>query len=384
MFDIAYLIEETPVFQSQVAEQLMAIQELGIQTGLVAQYSDRQLFEKTIGQRLRDHGVHVSLVSTTSFAQNFWRMSRVMRALGKRCRIRAMYVRGLWGPLLIRAAWPLQRKNYVYDVRGALADESLASDGGAVKRRAYVAFESNGIRNATHVTAVTDFLAKSVETSIGCQQVKVVPSCVNANTLYRDQQHIDAKRREFGYSPSDVVIIYSGGLSHYQQVPVMMGLWRRLLGDIPQAKFLLLTNEDPAMKVELGDLGVFGERLRHQVLKKSEVEETLSAADIGFMMRDGRELNQAASPVKFAEYVAAGLSIVGSPKTGDASRYITERNIGVLVDPKNIDEGYDRIRDLIQSITSSRQEYRERSLQLARDKYDWDAYASIFRKMYGG
>jgi hypothetical protein len=382
IIDVGLTLENSAVYQSQVAEQLIALSSYGFSVGIIAVYNDKDDFENTVGQRFRDVNIQVFLVKNRGFIRNLLGVMFYLNKIKRRNKIRTAYVRGLWGPLAIRFASLINRLNYIYDVRGTVGDESLASGTGNIKRNIYQSLESWGIRNAKHITAVTHYLADHIKSKYSRDDVFVIPSSVNARMLSVSDEEAQQSRIKLGYKKSDVVFVYSGGLSHYQQVPVMLALWRRML-DQEDIHFLLLTNDDPHSKrLLIGSLDDFGSRIRHMSVPREEVPLMLASADIGFMLRDARELNYAASPVKFAEYLVAGLGIVASPGTGDASSLIKEHSVGVLVDPDNYIEGEVLIRQLLDNIRKNRSIYRTRSKNLAYKKYDWNAYKNTYQDLY--
>jgi glycosyltransferase involved in cell wall biosynthesis len=377
--DVGFLLEDTAVFQSQVGGQLIALARCGYAAGVLAVVRDEKVFERVIGERLRAAGVAVWRVRAGSFAAQLVRMAGALRQLVRERPVRHAYVRGLWGPVVI--ALSRTRIPYLYDVRGSLADEMLATGTPALKRHFYLTLERWCIRRAANVSAVTGVLAGRLRETHR-RGASMVPCCVDAGAMIVPRDVGRARRAELGYG-NEVVLVYSGGLSHYQQVPAMLALWRRLLVE-PEVRFLLLTNEDPHKSPQtVGDLADFGERLRHLSLPHAQVAATLAAADIGFMLRDARELNRVASPVKFPEYLCAGLAVVGSPHTGDASALIESAGVGTLVDPGNVEEGVVRVRALIARCRTERDALRARGQKLVRAHYDWQSYAETFRANYG-
>jgi hypothetical protein len=106
----------------------------------------------------------------------------------------------------------------------------------------------------------------------------------------------------------------------------------------------------------------------------------LATGTIGCMLRGTQELNRAASPVKFAEFLAAGLAMVASPRTGDASDRVTRLAIGVLVDPERLDDGETQV------LQCEARNYpaglAARCRAAARAHYDWAPYEPVYRMMY--
>lgn len=383
LLDVGLTLENSAVFQSQVADQFIALAGMGYAVGIVAIVNDAKRFDAVVGDRLRAAGVEIFPVADRGFLRSIFDMARALRQLRRHHKVGCAYVRGLWGPLVIALANPFDGLGYVYDVRGALADESQAVGAARLKQRIYAGLEAWGIRGATRVSAVTRGLAAAVGEAHRVAAIEVVPCCVDIASASVDPADARRRRGELGYSDDDVVAVYAGGLSHYQQVPTMLTLWRRLL-DEPRLKFLLLTNDDPhSLPAVVGDLGAFGDRLQHFSLSRREVPATLAAADIGFMLRDSRELNRVASPVKFPEYLAAGLGIVASPGTGDASDLIESGDLGVLVDTQRIDDGVDAVRGLVAEVAAQRSQVRQRAGAAASRYYAWMSYRDAFARLYG-
>jgi len=381
IMDVGLMLENTSVFQSQVGEQLIALQSMGIKTGLLAVSSDRVRFEAVIGTRLRDAGVFVALVDAGGVLATLWRLVRELRRVRRDALVRSMYVRGLWGPIIIALAHPLKRLRFVYDVRGSTGDETSAIGTHRLKRRVYLSLESWGMRRAAHVVAVTKYLAETVAAEQGLSTVDVIPSCVDSDALYVPPATVASLREKLGYSPQEIVFVYSGGLAHYQQVPAMLALWRRFLSE-PDVRFLLLTNDELHTRVGVGDLSDFGKRLHRLSVSRTQIPAMLATGTIGFMLRDSRELNRAASPVKFAEYLAAGVAVVASPSTGDASDRVARLGIGVLVDPDQLDEGETQVKQLLRIARNGPAALATRCRAVARRHYDWRAYESVYRMLY--
>jgi len=378
--DIGLLLENSAVFQSQVGGQLIAMAQFGFKVGVLAVSRDRDAFERAIGARMRAAGIEVFLVRAGAFPLELVRIARALRQVTGARGVRRAYVRGIWGALAIGLGKPSLQ--YLYDVRGSLPDEMMAVGTAAWKQRVYGALERWSLRRAHAVSAVSTVLAEMVRTHHHRESVSVVPCCIDVGAMSVPQEVAARRRAELGYD-AECVLVYSGGLSHYQQVPAMIAIWRRLLRD-PGVRFLLLTNEDPHQAPQkVGDLTEFGPRLRHLSLPQGEVAATLAAADIGFMLRDARELNRVASPVKFPEYLGAGLAVVGSPHTGDVSALIESRDVGTLADPSDIGGAVEKVSALIARHRADPQGFKRRGRALARDRYDWHAYQAIFRDHYG-
>ncbi len=380
IFDVGLTLENSAVFQSQVLDQLLAMHSFGLSVSLVAMYNDPGRFKELVGNKLDDREISFVALKAKNFASDFFSMALALRKF--KGSTRRAYVRGLWGPLLLKFANILNPIPYNYDVRGDLKDEFDAVQSSPFKQKIYLKLEAWGIRNASNITAVTKVLADKVSKEIG-RNVTVIPCCINYNLYNIDQASKTFNRERLGFGDDDIVFVYSGGLSHYQQVPAMLKLWAGFINR-NNIKFLLLTNEDPhSHPVTLNDLNQFGEKLTHLSVPRSDIPQILSLANIGFMLRDSRSLNNAASPVKFPEYLASGLAVAASPGTGDASGLIIAHQLGVLIDPLDLKAGTNQLNDFLINLLSNGQEVvAKKSRMIAKEYYDWSSFKELLLKLY--
>lgn len=380
IFDVGLTLENSAVFQSQVLDQLLAMHSFGLSVSLVAMYNESSRFNELVGNKLDEREIAFVALKSKNFVYDFFSMALALREFNRSTR--RAYVRGLWGPLLLKVSNIFNMIPYIYDVRGDLKDEFTAIQSSSFKQKIYLELESWGIRNATKITAVTKVLADKVAKD-SCKDVSVIPCCINYD-LYRTERPSKIyNRAKLGFADDDIVFVYSGGLSHYQQVPAMLKLWAGFI-DRANIKFLLLTNQDPhSHPVTLNDLKQFGDKLKHLSVPRSEVPQILSLANVGFMLRDSRSLNSAASPVKFPEYLASGLAVVASPGTGDASGLIIAHKIGVLIDPTNLAAGSDLLSDFLINLELNANEIiSNRARMIAKKHYDWNSFKGLLMELY--
>jgi len=180
--------------------------------GLVAIYTDLELFNNRIGNNLESARVRLFLMKDRGFYKNLVMMPRIIRNIDSQLVIRNYYVRGLWGPVVFKLAFPLRKTNYVYDVRGDLEDEFKAVQSKPFNRTIYLSMENWGIKNARSITAVTSVLVKKVFGKMD-RQVLVIPCCLNMAS-YKVNDIRTKTRQGIGFEESDEVFVYSGGLSY--------------------------------------------------------------------------------------------------------------------------------------------------------------------------
>ena len=141
-----------------------------------------------------------------------------------------------------------------------------------------------------------------------------------------------------GYREKDIVIAYVGSTMIWQCVPETIVLMEQALRANASVKVLIVTPDQDVFEDK------FPIDLRDRVCITSgslhEMNRYLSAADFGVLLRKSNSINKVASPVKFAEYSLAGLTVV----TTDAVEQVKEigQRLGNTVDANEFMRNYVR------------------------------------------
>jgi hypothetical protein len=123
-------------------------------------------------------------------------------------------------------------------------------------------------------------------------------------------------------------------------------LFKRVLASEPNAHYLILTRETEAMKKLCLEEQLPEENRTILALDHREVPRYLAAADAGLLLRDRCPVNRVASPVKFGEYLAAGLPVVISREIGDYSALVSRESLGVVLD--ELDPTDSQVKDVVE------------------------------------
>lgn len=127
---------------------------------------------------------------------------------------------------------------------------------------------------------------------------------------------------------SNVKIVYSGSTSGWQSFEKVVFLLDDLLQKQDNVEVLFLTNEVPAITKLISK---YSNRVVRKFVTHEEVHIELQQCDYGILIRDDKITNQVASPVKYAEYLSAGLKVLISPKLGDFSDFTIIYNCGIII-----------------------------------------------------
>jgi len=155
-----------------------------------------------------------------------------------------------------------------------------------------------------------------------------------------------------------VRIVYAGGTSGWQSFEKVVDLLKDLLHRQSNVNVLFLTQEHKAVD-EL--IAVFPNRCERKFVTHQAVNAILQSCDYGILIRDNKVTNRVASPVKFAEYLNAGLSVLISEGVGDFSAFVTQHQCGMIV------------HDSIPELTTLSQIDKERNKNLCHQYFSKDS-----------
>jgi glycosyltransferase involved in cell wall biosynthesis len=240
--------------------------------------------------------------------------------------------------LAVRSGRP--RTAVVFDMRGIAHAEYLYEQARtegrsrATEREAaaqqLLAMEAGAARAADALFCVSKAMADHVVAAYGVDRAKirVTPCCVRLGDTSGRRSAI---RRRLGMEGRFVVAFC--GSSHLWQLPRESGaMFLAIKALDPSAHYLVLTPGAARMRDLLARLGIPPGDLTVLSAAHDDVPGYLEAADLGLLLRERSLVNQVASPVKFAEYMASGVPVVISDGIGDYTGLVRERGAGVVVD----------------------------------------------------
>lgn len=256
----------------------------------------------------------------------YWRMNRfLLKRAVRKFRPDTIIARG---PFAAGLALDLKKsglvKRVVFDGRGAyvaelqeynvVPDERVKNEIENVERRAVI--ESD--RRIAVSQALVDYWKDRFLYSGTAHEI--IPCTLNSGHLAAapSEDRVRATREKLGVKENEILIVYSGSAAGWQSLDGMDQLLP-MLEQQPELRVLLLV---PALPQQLELVKRFSDRIVQRWVNPAEVAELLGAADYGWLVREASVTNRVASPVKFAEYLFAGLPVLISPGLGDYSKLV--------------------------------------------------------------
>jgi hypothetical protein len=259
-----------------------------------------------------------------------------------------------------------------FDARGAYAAEweeylkiyspGLAKNMGQLEKEALLSSHSQ--------IAVSNKLVEYWKYSYGYNQStnSVIPCTLKSSlNIGYNLTESNKIRQELNIEQTDILLAYAGSSAEWQSFNILEEHITKAFNANNKLKLLMLCKPNVAQKL----IQQFPGRVIQKWIEPTEVQAYLLAADYGLLIREESVTNKVSSPVKFAEYLAAGLPVIISKHIGDYSSFVQEKNCGKLVD--NIDW------KALQQLTTQEKESIQKT---AATYFGKPAYTDQYRKLF--
>jgi hypothetical protein len=166
----------------------------------------------------------------------------------------------------------------------------------------------------------------------------------------------------------EVVLVYSGSTSPWQSFPLLIRKIEQWLANT-NGKALFLSKEND----ELDKLvKKYPDRVLRKFVSEEEVHTYLCACDYGLLIRENTFTNHVSSPVKFAEYLRAGLKVIVSDKIGDYSELTKKESLGICINQNE---------DIPTDIPKITVDEKLRLVEYFEDKLELSAFREGYKKL---
>jgi glycosyltransferase involved in cell wall biosynthesis len=212
-----------------------------------------------------------------------------------------------------------------------------------------------------------DFLDREYGRS---HQRDVVLPCLYDSDRFSPSVDRAQARHRLGFD-NRVVFLYLGIGAPWQCPAETIAFFKQIKRRLPPAFLWILTPDMEIFKPLLVDVAPDDHRLEY--CPHDELADRIQAGDFGFLLRKQCLINQVASPVKFPEYLASGLSVVIGPDVGDYTDLVREHRLGIVVDPERPQTWEKSIGELI-AMAAYGHEMRSRAMDIA-SSLSWQSHS---------
>jgi hypothetical protein len=231
---------------------------------------------------------------------------------------------------------------FIYDGRAASAEENFYNfkkeknySNQKFKTLGHVfQTEKKTVEIADKIFVVSNVLKKYLLNSYNIIDNKFVlyPCLSDSNKFFFNSSIRQIYREKLGYSDSDIVILYAGGInSKWHMSNFIFDFFNESSLQNEKFKFLFLSADLKEIESSLEKFPILRKNCTFLKVENSEVSNYLNASDFGTLFREDTIMNNVASPTKFAEYMLCGLPTIISDNVGDYSNYVRENNLGYII-----------------------------------------------------
>jgi hypothetical protein len=292
----------------------------------------------------------------------------------------------------VRVAEGLADARVLFDARGAsgpeavvrleLRNRDVTSSASAEALERGERLDRRAADRADAVSAVSEPLLHNLlgERAAG-KRAGVIPCCVDRPGFSPDARSAIRKRLGLG---DELLLVHTSTEARWEAFDQVVTLFRAVRAR-RTARLLFLTTlgaEVVTSALALTD------PLRDDIVVLSaepkEVGDYLSAADVGVLLRRPHATHRMASPIKFAEYLGAGLALVISSGIGVTQSVVEREGLGVVVDAEagagELDEAAAQI---VRVVGNDPGALRERAMRACESTYTWNRYVPVVSRLYG-
>ncbi len=216
-------------------------------------------------------------------------------------------------------------KNKIYDGRAAVEAEIKEYNvtGNPGLDKIFIKAENTAIKKADYYIAVSQklvgFWEDKLQKTINPDRYSLIPCTL---TSLADQSFPEQE------TDNTIRIVYAGGTGKWQSFDTVVDLMENVLQKQTNTEVVFLSKPNAQIK-KLQDK--FPGKCFQKWVNHNQVFEELSRCDYGILIREDKVTNRVASPVKFAEYLNAGLKVLITEHIGDFSEFTTKNNCGLII-----------------------------------------------------
>jgi glycosyltransferase involved in cell wall biosynthesis len=232
----------------------------------------------------------------------------------------------------------------IFDMRGILPEEfKLRSD--SLKYKIYSLMFQYVERKALAVADRIVVVSRRFRDHVTRKYPALEPDRIHVVRTFGNISHEDLVdfnlRAHYGLDEDSRLFVYSGSMEVWQKFPEIVEIFKMIKRHIKNAHLLVFTRQieqaNRILSTRLPD-----NAYRTDFVDTQKLNCYIRQCDMGFLLRDRHIVNLVSSPIKFNDYVSAGLPILISKRIGDSEDIVRKYNLGIMVEQINNKAEIDR------------------------------------------
>ena len=302
---------------------------------------------KRFGEKINFYPIKAGGKSLITFRlYSFLRGLRAINYLVQKFDIKILHARNFFSAFLsiiIKMFFKYNLK-VLYDIRGLAIEERIFS--GQLKKlpeKIFRRIEKIVVNKSDSIVVVSERFKEYLITKYGTSIIKKI-SIINNKTVI---PYLNGLELEKIKSNVDYIGVYSGSAASWQNINGMMELFKIAFNMFDNTRIKILTWQKERFVNKLSNYPELKDKIEILFFVQEKVFDNLIRCNFGIIFRENNLISNVSSPLKFAEYLAAGLPVLINEGIGDTEDIISKYNIGVIIRRENYYAGLKEMMDLL-------------------------------------
>lgn len=283
----------------------------------------------------------------------------------------------------------VHRVKLLFDIRGFLIDEKI--DSGRLKEDSLLfkvlkCLDNYLYKVSDHIVTLTQN-AKEVliqKLQIADEKITVIPTCANKD-LFKIMNDFDKGtfKKSLGFSEKDIIVIHTGTVLNRYDFDTEVNLFKKLMDKDSNYKFLLVNKgEHEYIKKIFHQVGISENNFLITSSSFDKMYYFLNIADFALFFIPPTFAKKAMAPTKFAENIACKLPTVTNGDIGDMGFYLTQYNVGAVIDLETLDENIEIVADKLLEQVNLSELQKDDFDRLFSEHFDKNMAVEKYNKIY--
>jgi len=276
------------------------------------------------------------------------------------------------------------RKKLITHLGGIIADERVSVgiwNQGDYRYKISKFLEKLSLEYCDHVLVVSQTFKDYLQERDKINSIIVIENCVNEKRFFFNIEKRDYMRNKYNLNDK-LVVVFSGSFAPWDYPKEIINSFIEIKRKITNAHFLILTMSKDKISEMILERGIPKDDFTILSLPFDQVPAHLMMGDIALLFRSNSIVHRVGSPMKFAEYLACGLPIIGNDGLGELSKIVEDNKVGAIVDFDNEAQTGNVINEFLTLFLHDRESIRQRCIDIAVGQFSYKHYLNIYLKLY--
>jgi glycosyltransferase involved in cell wall biosynthesis len=275
-------------------------------------------------------------------------------------------------------------RKLISDFGGIVPDERVNAgiwEKNSLKYKISKFLEKTAVEYCDHVLVVSNTFKAYFLERYKINSIEVIPSCVNENRFIFDLEKRELMRNKFNLKDK-LVVVFSGSFAPWDLSFEIISFFENLKKKINNIHFLILTPNKDRIWGMIMERGLKQDDFTIISLSFDEVPNYLLIGDVALLFRHNSIVHRVGSPMKFAEYLACGLPIIGNDGLGELCQIVINNRVGAIIDFDDKTKTEKIIDDLLNILFHERESLRQRCINIAIEQFSYKRFLNNYLNLY--